>query len=255
MNKGILQQNPIKISSYWRRKWIELTYRLGLRKASKISYYNDTANDRWISEYIFPDRRDGYFIEAGAANGIDFSSCYVLEARLGWTGICIEPNDYFYRQLIENRPNSICENVCLSNNAGEVCFVEGDEAAEDERSVSSYYSGIETNLKTFKSKAGEIINHGRRVNKNADTLQSILKRNNAPKTIDYAALDIEGSELRALEVFPFDEYQILAISLECDWKIWKPISKLLKSKDYREVKNPFNRDKSWERYWLHGSLV
>jgi hypothetical protein len=59
-------------------------------------YYNETNNDRWIAEYIFPGKRDGYFLEAGAANGKAASSCYVLEQEFGWTGICVEQVQLFF---------------------------------------------------------------------------------------------------------------------------------------------------------------
>jgi hypothetical protein len=35
-------------------------------------------------------KRNGFFVEAGAANGRNGSSCYVLERRLGWKGIARE---------------------------------------------------------------------------------------------------------------------------------------------------------------------
>lgn len=72
--------------------------------------------------------------------------------------------------------------------------------------------------------------------------------------IDYAAFDIEGSELDVLEVFPFDQYTFLALTLECDRTIRTPISNLLTANGYYQIRNPFNRDKPWEMYWLHQSV-
>lgn len=46
-------------------------------------YYNETNNNRWIAEYVFPGKRNGYFLEIGAANGKAASSCYVLEQKFG----------------------------------------------------------------------------------------------------------------------------------------------------------------------------
>jgi hypothetical protein len=80
-------------------------------------------------------------------------------------------------------------------------------------------------------------------------------QHNAPAIIDYAAFDIEGSELKVLEAFPFDRYIFKALSLECDGTIRKGIFNLLSSKGYKEVKNPFNKNKPWEMYWLHKSVL
>jgi hypothetical protein len=37
-------------------------------------------------------KRGGFFIEAGAHNGVEASNTLYLEKKLGWTGILVEPN-------------------------------------------------------------------------------------------------------------------------------------------------------------------
>lgn len=210
------------------------------------AYYNDTRNDQWIAEQIFPGKRNGYFVEAGAANGREASSCYILEKEFGWTGICVEPNDTFFDQLVLNRPASICERVCLARHSGKVSYVEGTATT-----VNPYLGGITANLELIKYGGRDVIRKGKQVEKEAITLEELLARHAAPSSIDYGAFDIEGSELEVLEGFPFDRYTFRALSLECDANIWEPVSRLLGSNGYREVSNPFNRDQPWERYWLH----
>ncbi|MDK2409332.1 FkbM family methyltransferase [Aphanizomenon sp. PH219] len=235
---------------YLRRKMIEgLTRFVPTILPAQRQYYNETNNDRWIAEYVFPNKQDGYFLEVGAANGREVSSCYVLEKEFGWKGICVEPSDYFFEQLVRNRPNSICEQVCLSNQVGTVTFIEGSD-----ETVSPYLSGIKSNLETVKYQGKEVVAKGKEVKKEAVTLEVLLKKYHAPQVIDYAAFDIEGSELDVLEVFPFESYVFLALSLECDRSIRLPISQLLESNGYQRAKNPFNRDKPWEMYWLHQSV-
>jgi hypothetical protein len=127
-------------SFFWHRRKIDFLSFFGLRELpAGTHYYNETGNDRWIAEYIFPGIKEGFFLEAGAANGKEASSCYVLEKELGWTGICIEPHDDFFKRLVQNRPNSTCVNKCLSNQLEEVLFVEGDD-----KTVSPYLSGIKS---------------------------------------------------------------------------------------------------------------
>ena len=211
-----------------------------------MRYYNaGTNNDKWIVEVIFPGKRGGYFIEAGAANGKKQSSCYVLEKELGWTGICVEPNDLFFKELVENRSDSICENLCLSNRTGKVIYIEGSKDM-----VSPYLGGIKENLIKFRRNGKEVIEKGKEIEKEAITIFDLLRRHNAPKVIEYIALDIEGSELPVLEVFPFAEYKVLAFSVE-----GKQCNNLLVSQGYREVKNPFNSDKLFEQYFLHETII
>lgn len=217
--------------------------------ANPTHYYNETLNDQWIVEHVFPGKRSGYFVEAGAANGKAASSCYLLETTLEWTGICIEPNDYFFKDLVQNRPNSQCENVCLSDTPGTVRFVQGEAGYE------LYLSGIKNNLEQFKDGSNDFLKQGTEVTKQAVTLASLLQKHQAPQVIDYGAFDIEGSELPVLRAFPFDRYRFLALSMECDEAVWEQLKPLLISHGYREVKNPFNTDKDWEKYCLHESML
>ncbi|MBD2092216.1 FkbM family methyltransferase [Microcoleus sp. FACHB-1515] len=215
----------------------------------QTTYYNETFNDRWICEYVFPTKRNGYFVEAGAANGQAASSCYVLEKERSWTGICIEPNDFFFAQLVQNRPNSICENVCLSDRPGTVTYIagQGDPA-------QPYFSGIQAHLEQYKPGSESVIAAGEAIEKPATTLTELLNKHDAPRTIDYGAFDIEGSEYVVLKNFDFEQYQFLALSLECDYAAWLQIEPLLQSHCYRSIHNPFNLDKPWERYFIHQSL-
>lgn len=210
-----------------------------------MEYTNqETKNDRWIVEHIFPGEYDKYFIEAGACGGIEASSCYVLEKYLRWTGICIEPNDNYFQQLVSNRPNSICENLCLSNQNETVAYVRGDNL------LHPMLGGIRTNLIKHRQYELEVIDREPVITKKALTLGELLEKYNAPRIIHYLSMDIEGSELPVLEVFPFEKYQILAISIE-----GTQCNDLLFSHGYINVKNPFNTDRLYEQYFLHESIA
>ena len=225
--------------------------RSSINKKSRIKpssrYFNETFNDRWIIEYVFPGKRNGYFLEAGAANGRIASSCYLLERKLGWNGICIEPHPAFVDLIPQNRPKSIHEAVCLSDRHETVSFV----IAEGE--IGPYFSGIKQNLEEYKWEGEKIVEKGQQIELPAVPLVEILRKHHAPKVIDYAALDIEGSELKVIESFPWNEYQFSALSVEADDWAWKIMLKQLERHGYREVHNPFC-DKEWEKYCVHETI-
>ena len=72
--------------------------------------------------------------------------------------------------------------------------------------------------------------------KKAITLEKLLKNNNAPKNIDYLALDVEKSEEKILKNFPFHEFTFKALSIEAPTKF---LQTLLREKGYIQVENPF----------------
>ena len=207
-------------------------------------YLNDARNDLWIRECIFPGLREGYFIEAGSGDGMSDSSCYILEREFGWRGLCVEPNDTLFAQLKKSRPRSIHENVCLAATSRPVRFIAGERASHP------YLSGIRENLLEYKQGGGQVVSQGREVAKVGMPLADLLRKHALPSVIDYAALDLEGSELEVLSSFPFGEYRFHAISTECDGSMWHGLTQVLQRAGYHEVVNPFNQDCPWERYWL-----
>ena len=216
---------------------------------SAYEYHNETLNDRWIVEQVFPGLRGGYFVEIGAANGRAASSCYVLETALDWTGICIEPHDDFYGELVLNRPRSVCVSVCLSDRSETVDFVmaEGVEGL-------AYCSGVQDNL-TQKWGSDEILQTGRVVQKQAVPLADVLRNHAAPRVIDYLAIDIEGSEYKVLRDFPFEEYVFRAMTIETDEWVWEKLMPILNHHGYQQVSSPFNTDRLFEKYCLHRSVL
>jgi hypothetical protein len=57
-------------------------------------------------------KRDGYFVDIGAANGIEGSNTYLLEKHFGWRGILVEPAVCWHRSLEMNRCSPI-EKDCV----------------------------------------------------------------------------------------------------------------------------------------------
>merc|ERR1739844_226203 len=48
----------------------------------------------------------GFFIEAGAADGEALSNTLYLEIKYGWTGLLVEPNPDFLRKLYNKHRNA-----------------------------------------------------------------------------------------------------------------------------------------------------
>ena len=48
------------------------------------------------------NKRDGFFIDIGAYDGLTISNTAYMELELGWNGICVEPNPVVFDNLKKN---------------------------------------------------------------------------------------------------------------------------------------------------------
>lgn len=151
-----------------------------------IKYISQALQDKWVIEML-NEKKNGYFLDIGAYDGLDISNTYILEKDFNWNGLCIDADPINYEKLIKNR-NVKSINCAVSNKSGFVNF--------------------------FSNGAGGHISDSGNKNIEAKTLRELLKENNCPKTIDYISLDIEGYEYNALEEFPFDEYDFILMTVE-----------------------------------------
>lgn len=98
--------------------------RWGAATAPEIRFYGqfDPPVDKILYDTYFKDVRDGVFIEAGAADGVEESCCKVFEEFLGWTGINVEPSPVNFEALQAARPNAINIRAALSDHDGSATF-------------------------------------------------------------------------------------------------------------------------------------
>ena len=163
--------------------------------------------DVFIYENFFPNKRDGVFIDIGAAEGVSRSNSYFFEKELGWSGICIEAQKHSYDKLIKNR-NSICVNACLSDKEEEVEFMTFKNGGEAIGGIIKYYSPlhVEKQVKKWQKNSGKVVMRSR-------LITDVLSENNITKA-DYLSIDTEGSDLIILKTVPLDDLQVSCISIE-----------------------------------------
>jgi len=154
---------------------------------------------------FFPAGYSGYCVEAGAYDGMGFSSTYELE-QLGWKCLCIEPNINIYPALKSRR--SLCLPYALSNkNESDVRFeIHNDGGKGQEASMSSFHPNDQM-IKTFGWTNPEVILVETR------TLDFCLKEVNFPK-LDYLLLDVEGWEMVILEGFTLSYWKPEVLQIE-----------------------------------------
>lgn len=136
--------------------------------------YSQLGQDLKVIKF-YNNKENGFFIEIGASNGIILSNTYLLETQYKWKGICCEPIPNNFKNLVKNRPNSICYDEAVYNSSG--LTVNFDIANNFD-----LLSGISNHIDSHKSS----------VDANKETIQvqtisllDVLNNANAPLFIEY----------------------------------------------------------------------
>lgn len=176
-------------------------------------------------------KRDGFFVEFGATDGIELNNSQMLEAELGWTGILAEPARRWHADLKRNR-KCIIDTRCVWRASGETLrFTETPRGANS--SISSFVPtrrklrGISYDVTTI-------------------SLNDLLEEHNAPAVIDYLSVDTEGSEFEILNAVDFDRWSFRVMTVEHNFAPQREdIHALLTSKGYRRVFEDLSRFDDW----------
>jgi FkbM family methyltransferase len=192
-----------------RNVWLSAREMLGL-----VKFPSQIGQDKWVLETVFPNVRNGFFLDVGSADGTLLSNTKALEQR-GWTGVCIDP----FPTNMQGRTCQVLKEVVFSEPGKSVQFQAYGELG-----------GVVDTLGVWKDRAMKAPT----VEFKTTTLSDILARTNAPALIHFMSLDIEGAELEALKGFPFDKYKIGALAVEHNFEEPKrtEIAALLKSHGY-----------------------
>lgn len=148
-------------------------------------------------------KRNGYFVEFGATNGVYLSNTYLLEKEFGWKGILAEPAICWHDELKNNR-NAHVETKCVWGNSGSI--VSFNQASEAEFSTVDCLPSSGDN-----SESKDI-----HLTYNIETisLNDLLAKYDAPRNIDYLSVDTEGSEFEILSNLDFSKYTFKVITCE-----------------------------------------
>jgi hypothetical protein len=215
------------------------TATIGVTRMNQPVSYSQNGQDRFVAEMVFAGKRNGFFVEAGAGDGLWISNTLLLEQKYGWTGILIEPTSAFAK-LQQNRPYCRCDDSCLASTERVVTVVEIFDRGQAGISANAGQNLLLSRtmdappqvLKDMNSYWGEA---KAQYQKSAQPLAAVLEKHRAPKLIDYLSLDVEGFEYDILRTFPFDLYKFLCLGVErpprelvelLAWNGYKPITKL-----------------------------
>lgn len=184
--------------------------------AAQLSHYralNDL--DKKLEKYL--KNLSGFFIEAGANDGIKQSNSYYFAKNRGWKGILVEAIPELFQRCIINRPESQVYHYALV-------------ASSTIKSVDMHYADLMSTVDgALHDDQKEHLARGLRIQNLAETYQVnvpaitltallsqyVAENNIESLTIDLFSLDVEGGELSVLEGLNLDKFRPRYILVEC----------------------------------------
>jgi FkbM family methyltransferase len=198
-----------------------------------MNSYSQLKQDIEVIEF-YNYKKNGYFIEIGANDGIEFSNTYLLEKDYDWKGICVEPLPDVFNKLKINRPNSICINKAVFNQSNKILNFTISNS-------HSLLSGLTDYIVHHKN---TVFKDYQNIEVESITLNDILNDANAPNFIEYMSLDTEGTELEILKSVDHNKYKFGIIHVEHNYvePIRSQIRELLESNNYLYVRECYFDD-------------
>jgi FkbM family methyltransferase len=186
---------------------------------SGVEFIGQELQDMYAYLY-FRGKRDGYFVDIGAYDGITISNTYALE-KIGWGGVCVEPVPEIYDRLIKNRKCE-CINAAIYNEDGKTLdFIQ----------TKGGRSGFSTDMHYFMKRAAESEGIVGKYSVKTKTFESLME-NNKVTHIDFLSIDVEGAEFAVLESIDFNKYKFELITIENNHGV-KKLRDYMFSKGYK----------------------
>jgi FkbM family methyltransferase len=212
------------------------------KACGEYTLYSQLGQDLAVIDF-YKEKKDGFFVEIGAVDGIEISNTYLLETRYNWKGICVEAIPNKFEKLVKNRPNSKCVSKAVFSESGLKVPFSICHSLELVSGMNDYLGG------NWKS---TVENNRTVIEVDTMTLTEILDQNEAPLFIDYLSLDTEGTELEILKSVDLNKYTFGLIDVEHNYleEPRKNIRDFLTANGYT-----FKTDNMWDDQYIHNSLL
>jgi len=179
-------------------------------------------------------KKNGFFIECGAADGVTYSNSYLLEKKFGWKGLLIEPIGEQFNLLKKYRKKMICENFMLASSEYSGKKIQMYKAGPLSLACEDEIDGATLSTQSRKEKLKNLYLLEGREEVQAITLSEILDRHNITE-VDVLFLDVEGTELSVLEGWDHKRHHINHLIVETS--SIESLKKYLSTKGFKNCKN------------------
>lgn len=145
-------------------------------------------------------KKNGFFVEFGAVDGINLSNTFLLEKTFGWPGILAEPNKRYFSKLSGERSARLDPRAVGPESGLTLDFLD---------------AGLNSSLHYLRN-LGRWGEEGASYTVETVSLLDLLIDHEAPHEIDFLSVDTEGNEFATLAAFDFSRFEITCICVEAN---------------------------------------
>jgi FkbM family methyltransferase len=192
------------------RRWVrlrEIEYNTVQKTGGIPPRFTAQAGEDILIYDFFKQDGPGFFVEAGAYDGITFSNTYLLES-LGWRGLLVEPHPGMARQCHKNRPNSIVAQVALGTGGSQGQIKMTCAERPDGSAPLSFVKADAAHIQRCEREGYRLS----QVTVPIESLDSLLKGHS--ETVDFLSLDVEGMEVDVLKGFELERFRPKLLLIE-----------------------------------------
>lgn len=184
--------------------------------------------DLWVL-FELGEKRNGYFVEFGAADGQGASATRLLEKLYGWQGAIAEPARGRHERLRADRACYVTNKFVYTDDGLKILFND-TESSEDPSAAA----------------AAGARRGGKRYEVETITLRSLLKAAEAPRTIDFMGINAEEDTIDLLERFDFSEHEVTLLSVaQTDPQQGEALAELMARMGYERRFASFSMSDAW----------
>ena len=192
--------------------------------------WSQEAEDLFILE-LYQGKSPGVYLDVGAHQPKKFSNTYKLY-KLGWNGVCIDPNPEFKKLWAQQRPRDKFYNIGISQRKDHLKYYKFSEPA-----YNGFFDASVKDHQFVKSTLEEIVEI------QTMPLRDVLQMAEIFNTIDVLSIDVEGMDDEVLRTFPFEDYKpniivieigadAVKMTLQTNSNYIHPITKFLENQGY-----------------------